>query len=275
MKLAVLAAASASWVSAGLPRCDLVPGWNQAGPTRSYAEDTLYDYMNGNSEGYLIYGFQKMSGVTCKSGTESLLIDISELPDAESAWGLYASNRDTRQPVEQIGMAGQIVPARGILVKGSRFVEISATPASEDHSKSIRAFLKALDAHLEGTTSLPAPLGWFPAEGLDSASVRLVPQSVLGLSLLKRGYLAKYEYGRAFILRQASAEAAAQTMTKLRQRFGDAQAAHVADDAFETNDRYLGRVVFFRKGEMLGGFANVKDGVDPVAQSKALAARMP
>ena len=113
--------------------------------------------MNGNSEGYLIYGFQKMAGVTCKSGTESFVIDISEMPDPESAWGLYASNRDTRQPVEQIGMAGQIVPARGIFVKGSRFIEISASPASDDHTKSIRVFLKAMDAQLDGTSALPAP----------------------------------------------------------------------------------------------------------------------
>ena len=47
----------------------------------------------------------------------------------KSAYGLYASNRDPRVPVESIGMSGQIVPQRGIFVKGSRFVEISASPS--------------------------------------------------------------------------------------------------------------------------------------------------
>lgn len=275
MKLAVFAAALACASAAGLPRCELLPGWTQAGPARTYAEDTLYDYMNGNSEGYLIYGFQKMTGVTCKSGTESLVIDISEMPDAESAWGLFASNRDTRQPVEQIGMAGQVVPARGIFAKGSRFVEISASPASDDHSESIRAFLKAIEARLEGTADLPAPAGWFPAEGLDAASIRLIPQSVLGLSLLKRGYLAKYSYGRAFVVRHASAEAGSGTMAKLRQRFGGTQPAELGDEAFQASDRYLGRVLFFRKGALVAGFANVQDGVDPLVPAKAFAARMP
>ena len=276
MKLAVLAAAAAfSASAAGLPRCDLVPGWTQAGPARSYAEDTLYDYMNGNSEGYLIYGFQKMAGVTCKSGAESLVIDISDMPDPESAWGLYASNRDTRQPVESIGMAGQIVPARGIFVKGSRFVEISASPAADNHTQSIRAFLKAIDAQLDGATALPAPLGWFPTEGLDPVSIRLIPQSVLGLSVLKRGYLAKYDFARAFIIKQPSPEAGGQVMSKLKQRFGDVQPVELADEAFQANDRYLGRLLIFRKGVMVAGFANIKEGEDPLARAKALAERMP
>lgn len=33
-----------------------------------------------------------------------------------------------------------------------------------------------------------------------SASVRLVPESVLGLGVLTRGYVAEYEEGKAFIV---------------------------------------------------------------------------
>ena len=74
MKIASLAAAVFFTVTAlgaadaSFPRCDVVSGWSQAGKARTYAADNLYDYMNGNSEGYLIYGFKQMRGVTCKSG---------------------------------------------------------------------------------------------------------------------------------------------------------------------------------------------------------------
>jgi hypothetical protein len=258
-----------------MPRCDLLPGWTQSGPFRTYVADTLYDYMNGNSEGYLIYGFQRMTGVTCKKGDASFVVDISEMPDAESAWGLYASNRDPRVPAEALGMGGQVVPQRGIFAKGDRFVEISASPATTDHSEAIRAFLKAIEAKLAGSSAPPPELGWFPAEGLDSASLRLVPQSVLGLSVLRRGYLAKYDYGRAFITRSATPEAAAQVMAKLQQRFGESQSVSVGDSAFQANDKYLGRLLFFRKGAYVGGFANLKEGFDATAAATALAAKIP
>jgi hypothetical protein len=258
-----------------MPRCDLVPGWSQHGPFRTYVADTLYDYMNGNSEGYLIYGFRKMSGVTCKAGDVQLVVDISEMPDSESAWGLFASNRDTRIPIESIGMMGQIAPQRGIFAKGNRFVEISASPPSADHSPSIRATLQAIAARLDGSTALPSALGWFPKEDLDAASIRIVPQSVLGLSILKRGYLAKYGFGRAFVVQQPSAQSAVETMAKLKQRFGETQPVSIGEEAFSGVDRYLGKLVFFRKGALIGGFANLTGGKDGITQAKALESAMP
>ena len=277
MKVVLLAAAGAAGLFAQgqLPRCDFVAGWNQHGPFRTYVADNLYDYMNGNSEGYLIYGFQKMNGVTCKKGEESFVFDISEMPDAESAWGLYASNRDTRVPVEKIGADGQVVAQRGIFCKGKFFVEISASPPSIDHADVIRAFLKGIEPSVEGGRDLPAPLGWFPKDGLDPASIRLVPQSVLGLSVLKRGYIAKYEWGRAFVVRDPSVAAATQTASKLKARFGETQGVAAGDEAFAGVDRYLGRLVVVRKGAYVAGFVNVKDGMDLMGPAKALVAQIP
>ena len=41
----------------------------RAGRRRAaYDADNLFEYMDGNSEGYLLYGFQNMHGVTCTQG---------------------------------------------------------------------------------------------------------------------------------------------------------------------------------------------------------------
>jgi hypothetical protein len=56
--VACLALATAPLFAEG-PVCTVVPGWTQAGPARSYLADTLYDYMDGNSEGYLITAFSR------------------------------------------------------------------------------------------------------------------------------------------------------------------------------------------------------------------------
>ncbi len=258
-----------------LPRCDLVPGWTQAGASRLYSSDNLYDYMDGNSEGYLIYGFDRVHGVTCKSGEVSLVIDISDMKDAESAYGLFASNRDPRVPTEALGVSAQVTPQRGILDRGNRFAEISASPPSADHSTAIRAFLKALDAKLDGTSTAPAPVSWFPPQGLDANSIRLIPQSVLGLSLLKRGYLAKYEFGRAFIVKQPSADSAIQLMGKLRDKFGDIEPDAIGDEGFAADDKYLGHLLFFRRGQYVGGFTNLTEGFDADAVAQVLASHFP
>ena len=279
MKLASVAVVAA-WAAAAfaadlLPNCNVVPGWTQAGAARTYASDNLYDYMDGNSEGYLVYGFREMHGVTCKSAEASFVIDISQMNDAEAAWGLFASNRDPRLPTENIGVAAQIVPQRGFFVKGSSFVEISASPSSADHTVSLRAFLKALEARIEGSTAAPAPVGWFPEEHLDTASIRLIPESLLGISLLKKGYLAKYDYGRAFVVKQSSDAAAVQVMGKLRDRFGAGTTVKMADEGFQANDRYLGRLLVFRKGPYVAGFVNLSEGAPCIEAANALSAAIP
>ena len=133
--------------AAPMPACSLVPGWTQQGAARSYAADNLFEYMDGNAEGYLLYGFQNMHGVTCVKDGVTLVIDISDFGDADSAYGMFCANRDLRKPPAKLGMGGQIVPRRAIFAKGQYYVEIAAEPGGRSHrdpSSSGRAALEKI-----------------------------------------------------------------------------------------------------------------------------------
>lgn len=254
--------------AAGLS-CGAVAGWSQQGDGRTFGADNLFEYMDGNAEGYLIYGFQNMHGVTCRKDGVTLVIDLSDFGDTDSSYGMFSANRDPRQPATKMAMGAQIVPRRGLLVKGKYYLEIAADPEG-DYTALLREWLASLEKTIEGSTEPPAALSWFPAA--QQQSLRLVPESVLGIRILKRGYAAQYEFAKAFVLTD---EAAPAVMEKLRARFGETSAVKVADEAFEVNDKYLGRLCFFRKGKYIGGYANVAEGQDPVGLAKALAARLP
>jgi hypothetical protein len=92
---------------------------------------------------------------------------------------------------------------------------------------------------------------------------------------LKRGYAAQYDYGKAFVVQEATPQSAGGVMEQLRKRFGETTPAAIADEGFQAADPYLGRLCVFRKGAYIGGFAISADGMDPVALSKALAGRVP
>jgi hypothetical protein len=271
LALALLLATSGA-AAAEILSCSLVPGWEQSGPTRTYEADNLFEYMDGNAEGYLIYGFVSMHGVTCKSGDDSVLIDISEMTDADAAYGIFASNRDPNKPVAVIGMGGQITPRRATFAKGKFYVELAANP-DKDHTPALQAFVAELEKRIEGRSTPPEALGWFPSDGLVSA--RLIPESVLGLRALKRGYVAQYGDSKAFIVTEESSESASAVLQKLRARFADATDAKVADEAFQAKDQYLGGLCVFRKGEYVGGYANAPDPTDAATRAATLAARLP
>jgi hypothetical protein len=254
-----------------VPRCDLAPGWTQQGAARAYEASNLFEYMDGNAEGYLLYGFVAMHGVTCVHGGDSILIDVSEFGDGDSAYGMFSANRDPRLPAETLGAGGQVTPRRVIFTKDRFYVELAANP-DKDHTPALRAISAAVEKLLPGSTAVPAALAWFPADG--QKSVRLIPESVLGLRLLRRGYVAEYEFGKAFVVEEPSPESAAAVMDKLRARFEVGQAS-LPVPALQLTDRYLDRLCFILKGPYIVGYANVAEGNDPAALAHALAARLP
>ncbi len=92
--------------------------------------------------------------------------------------------------------------------------------------------------------------------------------------MLTRGYVAQYEDAKAFVVTEATPEAAKALMAKLKERFPPAAAAQVGDESYSAEERLLGRLCFFRKGARVGGFVNVKAG-DPVERSRTFAQSLP
>jgi hypothetical protein len=254
--------------------CKAVSGWTQEGGVREYDAENLFEYMDGNAEGYIIYNFEKMKGITCKSGEKTILVDVSEISDPEFAYGLFSSNRNPNLPTEKIGIAGQVTNRRIIFVKDKFYVELAANPEG-DHTAALRAFASIMEKQISGRDTPPEALGWFSSDGLVKDSVRLVPQSVLGLRVLPRGYVGLYDFGKAFLVQEASAESASQVINKLKERLGQTKPLTIADESFSGTDRYLDGMVIFRKGKVIGGFANLKGGRDASAEAAKLAARIP
>ncbi len=269
--LVIILAASAA-MAAEVADCHLAPGWEQDGATRTFQADNLFEYLDGDAEGYLIYGFVRLQNVTCKKGEDSIVLDISEMSEADAAYGIFAAHSDPQEPVAAIGMGGQILPRRASFAKGRFYVELAATPG-DDYRRTLQAFVTELERRIEGRTAPPETLAWFPPEKL--LSVRMVPQSVLGLRILKRGYVAQYEEGKAFIVAEESPESAAAVMKKLHARLGETTGASIADEAFQVQDQYLGGLCFFRKGRYIAGYANLSTGADAVRLATALSARLP
>jgi hypothetical protein len=268
IRFAALFLAVSALAFAAAPSCNLVPGWTQNGPARTFAPDNLFEYMDGNAEGYVMYGFVQMQGVTCQKGQVSFVIDISDFGDVDSAFGMYSANRDLRQPQLKIGTEGQVSTRRAIFTKGKYYAEIATSPEG-DYTADLKQWTAALEKTLDGASEPPAALRWFPAE--KQQSLRLVPTSVLGLRLLKRGYVGIYDYGKVFVVLEESPASATAVMQKLRARFGETTSVQIEDEAFVATDKYLGRLCVSRKGRFILGYTNVSEGMDPAALAKSLA----
>jgi hypothetical protein len=255
--------------------CHFAPGWEPSGAKRQYSADNLFEYKDGAAEGYLSFGFVRMQGITCASGGSTLDIDVSEMSDADSAYGMFAANLDTSLPVAKIGMGGQVQKQSASFAKGKYYVELVEVAANSDNddTPTMKAFAGRMLDRLEGRETPPEVLDWFAKE--DLTQVRLVPESVLGLRELKHGYVAKYKQGQGFVVQEDSPEAAVGVMKSLRERFTGATPAKVGDEGFQATAKYLDGICFFRKGKTVGGYTNLPKAQDAVARAAKLAARIP
>jgi hypothetical protein len=266
----IIAASAAS--AAEVADCGMVAGWKPDGASRTFQADNLFEYLDGDAEGFLIYDFVRMQNLTCKSGGNTLVIDVAEMSGPEGAYGLFLARLDPHQPVAPLGMGGQIQSQRATFTKDKYYVELSATP-DQDHTPTLQAFVTAIEKQISGRATPPETVSWFPTE--KRVSVRLIPESVLGLRVLKRGYVAQYEQGKAFIVTEESPASAAAALDQLRSRFAPATPAPVADEGFQASDKYLGSLCIFRKGRYLAGYANLPGDSPAVALAKTLASHLP
>jgi hypothetical protein len=257
--LALILVSAAAFAQA--PDCSIAPGYTQSGEAREFDTETLYNYMDGNSEGYFLYNFVRMRGVTCKQGETSLVLDVSEFQNEEMAYGMFTANRDARRPTIALGTAAQAGPTKTIFVKGKYFVELSIEPEG-DNAALLEKLARAFEPRVPGSTAAPKELALFPQQGLQPGSPRLIPQSVLGLRMLSRGYLGVYDNGRLFFVTEASADAAKALFAKLKERFPPSATAQAGDEAYTGDTSLLGRFCLFRKGVRVGGFVSAAEGAD-------------
>ena len=269
--LAILVVASAA-PAAEVADCRILAGWKQDGASRVFDAENLYEYLDGEAEGYLIYGFVRLQNTTCAKGEESVVLDISEMTDSDAAYGIFTAHRDPDQPVLPIGTAGQVLPRLAIFVKDKFYVRIAAN-SDRDVSDDLKAYATEMEKRIEGRSAPPETIAWFPQEKL--ISIRLIPESVLGLSALRRGYVAQYEEGKAFIVKEESPESASAALEKLRGGFGETIRVQVGNEAFQASDRYLGGLCIFRKGRYIGGYANLPESAVAAKLAHSLASRIP
>jgi hypothetical protein len=188
---------------------------------------------------------------------------------------MFAANLDESQPIARIGMGGQVQKQSASFAKGKYYVELVevASDPERDDSATMRAFAVKMLEHLEGRETPPEALDWFPKQGL--TSTKLIPESVLGLRELKRGYVAKYKQGQAFLVQEESPEAAAAVMKTLRERFAGATPVAVGNEGFTANAKYLDGICIFRRGKIVGGYANLPEPKDAATRAAELSARIP
>lgn len=168
-------------LAAYLPTETDVPGWEILEEPEVYAGEDLFLYINGGAEIYYEYGFNRViTAEYVNAANKSILIDIYEMEDAESAYGIYTLTKDPDAQPADIDSEGTFDDAYLLFRKGKFFVTITGLDTGDDVNEGILAFAGSIEQRITAAGQLPTLPQLLVHENLRPSNVVYI-QGFLGL----------------------------------------------------------------------------------------------
>lgn len=163
------------------------------GSATIYNPDSLYQYIDGGADLYLLYDFKALLHQDFKNGSTEFTADIYEMSKPEDAFGIYASERSSGYKFIPIGAEGY--RDKGILnfFADHYYVKLSGSGANVDAL--LDQFARLLSSRIGGTRTLPSLLANLPREHRILHSEQYMKRDPLGHAFLAPAYAVSYRLG--------------------------------------------------------------------------------
>jgi len=264
----IVAAACAATTADVLPSATAVEDWHMREAPRTYTPANLYEYIDGNADLFLSYGFVDAAvgdyassageGMPAGQVEDWISVDVYNMGTPLQAFGIFGAEKPV--DVEPAALGAQGYASDGLIAfwKGQYYVKVSLVEGEDKDAAKRLAEVAAERISAEPT--MPAEIERLPVENRLPGSERYVKSGALGHKFLIEVVSADYKLGDVVatlhIAGLGRPDKAAQGMAKLREfeaitdaRVSDASAA--GEKAFAVRDPYYGEVVVARIGEFL------------------------
>lgn len=186
---------SSAWGHDFLPESSEMPGWQMIDKTYQYGPQNLYEYINGEAESFLAYGFVSLKGANYSAGPDgsnSMTVDIYDMGEKLNAFGMFQSKRGREASTLNIGSASFGTNGYVVFYKDRYFVEILSFVESEQWKKHHVSIAQSVAEKIPGDISPPLELSYFPGAGRIQGSERYIRGGILGHAFLDRGIISDY-----------------------------------------------------------------------------------
>jgi hypothetical protein len=239
-----------------------ISGMYPVEPAELYTAETLFEYINGAAESYLLYYFQELSvQIYENEQRQSVTIEIYRHLNQVQSFGIYSQERPLQSNFLNIGTQAYQEPGMLNFLKGSYYIKINAYDFGEEDQKILREVAEQLVNVLEGGDQFPRELRWFPQEGKIENSERFISQNFLGYTFFKKVFTADYrssdEQFTLFLLDGNSQNECREILESYLQSEWIAY-EEPEKDLYMVNDKYQGSLGIVQIGHYLLGIKNIE-----------------
>lgn len=242
-----------------LPQSAALADWRLRDDPRTYDRGTLYEYIDGNADLFLSYGFVQVAvgDYAPRDGSEGwIIVDVYDMGAPLHAFGVYRAER--AEGVDAVGVGTEGYASDGMLAfwKGQYYVKVLMIDGEAADTAQILA--EKTVGGVCGVAEMPAELARLPAGRRIPGSERYVKTSALGhrflVEVLSAEYLLSEHTATLHVAGLGDMGKARAALAKLREFEANSGAAvedipDVGAEAFGTRDPYYGEMVVGRVGQ--------------------------
>jgi hypothetical protein len=195
----VLLTAALAWAGEGPIKAELPeacsPGWLRAGETKIYTPQNLYEYIDGEAELYMPYGFARLvTGFYGRKGPEGgpgLVVNLFTMGSPLDAFGIYANYRGQSADPVNIGAEGFVEESQLMYYQDRYFIQIAVSGSPVPNRFTFLSCAASIAKTLPSGQGTPQEPGFLGIPGLVRGSERYYPEGLLGHGSLGKGFTAE------------------------------------------------------------------------------------
>ncbi|MBW2641266.1 MAG: hypothetical protein JRE10_14210 [Deltaproteobacteria bacterium] len=169
--------------------------WRMEGQSYAFLPQNLYEYINGEAEFFIAFGFIELTGANYTSvggDNDTVTIDIYDMGNKLNAFGVFQSKRGGQVSALNVGAASTGSDGYLAFYKNRFFVEIQAYIAGEKQKHGVETLAASIAAQLSGDNTPPWELLYLPEKNRIAGSERYIKGGILGHAFLDRGMVCDY-----------------------------------------------------------------------------------
>jgi hypothetical protein len=157
-----------------LPGEEISPGFKAKAEPRLYDASNLHEYMNGEAEMYREYGVNKfLSQVYCK-GNEEIKVEIAEMVDSISAFGIFSFYRSPDLKQIEAGDEGVISQNQVCFWQDRYYCRITTFGAEREVVTTATKLAKEISSRISVHAKIPEIIGLLPSKDRIKGSEKII-----------------------------------------------------------------------------------------------------
>ncbi|WP_010663227.1 DUF6599 family protein [Marinilabilia salmonicolor] len=252
---ALMLSASVNAFSFTPPRID---GWQQDGEVKVFDQSNLFNHINGASEFYFSYNFQKVWVVHYEKGDAELTLEVYDHGDSNHAFGIYSMERPPEADVRKIGAQGYYEDAILNFVVDRYYVKMNSYREPGAGSGVLLNTAKKLVPDLSESTGLPPVIELFPQENRVLNTRQFIPNTFMGLEFMGSAFRAGYENDEGevtmFIMERENNDRIKEILRNYF-KFAQMDIPGLVEGEYVIEDPFNGTVYLYWEGNRLLGFS--------------------